>query len=277
MPSVIDASARLKGGQPSGSLMKSVTDPARMRSVMLPSAPPTSMPVGSQISRLEECRAKYSSSTRRAMMITIVTAVWLFGSRPNATPRLRVFTRCTPGSSWRSSPRTIELSTACLVSRSTSSTPERITAARTQATDRRPGRRPSRSSTGRIGRSAVDETLDDDAVDALQAEDGKERAEVDPPECRDHPAKDAQEWFADVPQKPEHDIRRARVGRTQSNCEQQLDDDPKDDQQRVHVDQRRQVFGDLRAGAGEDHRGRAMAAGTRAPAVSAFRGRPLPG
>ena len=39
MPSVMDASARLNGGQPSGSLMKSVTEPWRRRSRMLPSAP----------------------------------------------------------------------------------------------------------------------------------------------------------------------------------------------------------------------------------------------
>ena len=58
MPSVIEASARLNGGQPSGSLMKSVTAPSRTRSTMLPSAPPTSMPVGSQISGCVWWRAK---------------------------------------------------------------------------------------------------------------------------------------------------------------------------------------------------------------------------
>ena len=58
MPSVIDASARLNGGQPSGSLTKSVTEPWRRRSRMLPSAPPRSMPVGSQISGVEVWRAK---------------------------------------------------------------------------------------------------------------------------------------------------------------------------------------------------------------------------
>ena len=49
MPIVIAASARLNGGQPSGSLMKSVTEPLATRSRMLPSAPPISSPVGSQI------------------------------------------------------------------------------------------------------------------------------------------------------------------------------------------------------------------------------------
>ena len=58
MPSVIEASARLNGGQPSGSLMKSVTEPWRTRSRMLPSAPPSSIPVGSQISGCVACSAK---------------------------------------------------------------------------------------------------------------------------------------------------------------------------------------------------------------------------
>src|SRR5471032_3534136 len=48
-PRVIEVSARLKGGQPRGSLMKSVTPPPLRRSRILPSAPPISMPVGSQI------------------------------------------------------------------------------------------------------------------------------------------------------------------------------------------------------------------------------------
>ena len=58
MPSVIEVSARLNGGQPSGSLMKSVTAPSCRRSTMLPSAPPMSMPVGSQISGWAAWRAK---------------------------------------------------------------------------------------------------------------------------------------------------------------------------------------------------------------------------
>ncbi len=40
MPIVMDASARLNGGQPSGNLTKSVTSPWRTRSRMLPIAPP---------------------------------------------------------------------------------------------------------------------------------------------------------------------------------------------------------------------------------------------
>src|SRR3954454_13150860 len=58
MPSVIEASARLNGGQPRGSLMKSVTEPWIARSTMLPSAPPTSIPVGSHISGRVACSAK---------------------------------------------------------------------------------------------------------------------------------------------------------------------------------------------------------------------------
>src|SRR4051812_20265415 len=50
IPSVIEASARLNGGHPSGSLTKSVTEPPLMRSITLPSAPPMSIPVGSQMS-----------------------------------------------------------------------------------------------------------------------------------------------------------------------------------------------------------------------------------
>ena len=59
-------SARLNGGQPSGSLMKSVTEPARRRSTTLPTAPPMSMPVGSQISGAWLCSAKYTSSASSA-------------------------------------------------------------------------------------------------------------------------------------------------------------------------------------------------------------------
>src|SRR5262249_10814782 len=58
IPNVIAASAMLKGGQPSGSLTKSVTEPPRMRSITLPGAPPISIPVGSQISGLSRCREK---------------------------------------------------------------------------------------------------------------------------------------------------------------------------------------------------------------------------
>src|SRR6185312_15679861 len=57
-PSVIEASARLNGGQPSGSLTKSVTEPTRIRSTTLPRAPPISIPVGSQIIGSRLCRAK---------------------------------------------------------------------------------------------------------------------------------------------------------------------------------------------------------------------------
>src|SRR6185437_5839698 len=58
IPIVIEASAMLKGGQPSGSLTKSVTEPARMRSTTLPTAPPIRSPVGSQIKGRSRWRAK---------------------------------------------------------------------------------------------------------------------------------------------------------------------------------------------------------------------------
>ena len=48
-PSVIDVSATLKAGQ-CGTFTKSVTAPSRTRSMTLPSAPPSSIPVGSQAS-----------------------------------------------------------------------------------------------------------------------------------------------------------------------------------------------------------------------------------
>ena len=91
-PKVIDTSARLNGGQPSGSLMKSVTEPTRTRSTTLPMAPPISIPVGSQISGSLVCRAKYTSSPSRATPIRIVIATWLPGRKPKATPWLRVLT-----------------------------------------------------------------------------------------------------------------------------------------------------------------------------------------
>ena len=57
-PKVIDMSATLKAGNPSGIWTKSVTSPARRRSITLPIAPPTSIPVGSQNHGLRTCVAK---------------------------------------------------------------------------------------------------------------------------------------------------------------------------------------------------------------------------
>src|SRR5947209_3187972 len=104
--------------------------------------------------------------------------------------------------------------------------------------------------------SAVDQRLDDDDVEDLQSEDRDDRAEVEPPERRQDAAEDAQVRFDDVAQEPQHRIERARVRRPQARGEKQLHDDIKEDQQRVHVDHRREVVGDLRARARE-HEGRA--------------------
>jgi hypothetical protein len=92
MPTVIDTSARLNGGQPNGSFTKSVTEPCRTRSITLPAAPPSSIPVGSQNSGRVVLRAKYANSASSAIPITMVTAVWLPGRNPKATPWLRVLT-----------------------------------------------------------------------------------------------------------------------------------------------------------------------------------------
>ena len=123
IPSVIEASARLKGGQPSGSLTKSVTEPPRMRSITLPSAPPSSIPVGQPDQRLVEvprevdeqhaaARPRSGSSRRRGCP----------GRKPKATPWLRVLTSSTPGRKRCSSPGMIELRTRCLVSWSRATT-----------------------------------------------------------------------------------------------------------------------------------------------------------
>src|SRR5271157_6488741 len=97
-----------------------------------------------------------------------------------------------PGSTFCSSPGTIECSIARFESWSATITATATRPARSQAastTGTRRGRpsgtgcevlgRP-RSSTGRIG-LAVDQAIDDDAVDDLQADDCQKRAEVDPP------------------------------------------------------------------------------------------------
>src|SRR6516164_3346185 len=136
MPSTIAVSARLNGGQPSGSLTKSVTAPWRTRSSTLPSAPPTSRPVGSQIQGLLQLRAKYTSRPASARAIRIVTPAPLSGRKPKATPWLRVFTSCTPGSSLCSSPGTIEWRTARLLSWSAMTTSSTTSPARPQAAQR---------------------------------------------------------------------------------------------------------------------------------------------
>ena len=62
-PNVIAMSATLNAGH-SGSLMKSVTDPLESRSIRLPSAPPTSRPVGSHSRRRCGRSAKYTEQRR---------------------------------------------------------------------------------------------------------------------------------------------------------------------------------------------------------------------
>src|SRR6266581_2891010 len=80
---------------------------------------------------------------------------------------------------------------------------------------------------------AVDDSFDDDPVEYRKREDREHRAEVQSAEGRDQAPEDAQERFADVAQEREHLVERARVGQAESDCEQQLDDDVQDDQQRV--------------------------------------------
>src|SRR5271163_4042467 len=122
-----------------------------------------------------------------------------------------------PGSTFCSSPATIECSIARFESWSATITATATRPARSQAASAsgtRRGRPPGtgcealggpRSSTGRI-ELTVDQAIDDDAVDDLQGDDCQKRAEIDPPERGDQTAEDAQEWLADVAQKTEHDV-----------------------------------------------------------------------
>src|ERR1700726_3017776 len=123
-----------------------------------------------------------------------------------------------PGSSLCSSPGTIQRLTAPLLSWSATTTASRTSPAQTQALA-------GRSSIPRIGRSAVDDVLDDDAVEDLQCDDGQDGAEVEPPEAGDQAAEDAQVGLADVAQEPKDDIESARIGRAQPSGKQQLDHD----------------------------------------------------
>src|SRR2546427_3518288 len=176
----------------------------------------------------------------------IVTHTWLPGRKPNATPRLRVFTRLMPGSSLRSSPAGIECSTARLLSWSATTTAASTASARIPAprgsvkrcfaasnsptsaelplAPRARGG-PGTERRSRASPSAVNDPVDDDAVDDLQREDRQQGAEVDPAEGGEHAAEDAQERFADVAQEPDHVIQRARVRRADSDREEQLHDD----------------------------------------------------
>src|SRR5271154_2150485 len=130
--------------------------------------------------------------------------MWLPGKSPKATPWLRVFTSSTPGSSFRSPPGTIECLTAFLLSWSTASTTSTTRTASSHATPARIrlGGLPLRSTE----RSAVDDVFDHDVVDDRQRDDRQDRAEVDAAKRRDHPAKDPQEWIADVAQEAKHAV-----------------------------------------------------------------------
>src|ERR1700730_8119153 len=107
------------------------------------------------------------SSAISATPISTVSAVWLPGRKPKATPRLRVLTSSMPGRNFCSSPGAIEPSTARLVSWSASTTPASVAPARTQAVAVR-GR--AAGSNGPAG-SAVDEDLVDDPGEDAKRED----------------------------------------------------------------------------------------------------------
>src|SRR5579862_3363374 len=112
----------------------------------------------------------------------------------------------------------------------------------------------SRTSWLRALDSAVDDALNHDRVEDAKREDGDDRTEVKAAEAGQQAAEDAQVRFADVAQEAEDRVGGARVGRAQTGSEEELDDDVKDDQEGVDVDERRQVVGDLGAGGEEDHR-----------------------
>src|ERR1700754_508903 len=86
-PNVMQMSATLKAGQ-CGNLMKSVTAPARMRSIRLPAAPPSRSPVGSQTSGRSRWVMKNASSAPSARIATITTTGPPPENRLKATPVL---------------------------------------------------------------------------------------------------------------------------------------------------------------------------------------------
>src|SRR5439155_1601851 len=233
-----------------------------------------------------------------ASAIRIVTHTWLPGKKPNATPRLRVFTRSMPGSSLRSSPAGIECSTARLLSWSAATTAASTASARVSpprnsvkrrfaasnsptpadvALAPRARGRPGTERRSRTSPLAVNDPVDDDAVDDLQREDRQQGAEVDPAERGQHAAEDAQERFADVAQEPDHVIERARVWRADSDREEQPDDDVEKDEQGVDGEQRREIVSDLGARAREDHGLAPHPCLRRAGCARAARAAPRPG
>src|SRR4051794_31233313 len=95
-PTVTAMSATLKAGQ-CGILMKSVTEPARMRSIRLPAAPPISRPVGSHTSRRCRWVTKKPTSAASATIATMTTTGPPPENSENATPVFLVWIRSSPG------------------------------------------------------------------------------------------------------------------------------------------------------------------------------------
>src|SRR3954468_12869449 len=103
-------------------------------------------------------------------------------------------------------------------------------------------------------RSALDQA-GDDAADDLEDEDPDDGAEVDRAERRDEPAEDAQVGLADVAQEAEHLADVLVVRHAPAEREEHRAEDVRDDQDRVHVQQRAHVARDAVAGVGEDEEG----------------------
>ncbi len=96
IPRVIEASARLNGGQPSGSLMKSVTEPWRTCRGCCRSPRPGASPSAARSEPPSHAGRNSPRAAHSATPIRIVTPMWLPGRKPNATPWLRVLTTPRP-------------------------------------------------------------------------------------------------------------------------------------------------------------------------------------
>ena len=159
---------------------------------------------------------------------------------------LRVFTSCDPGQQLRSSPSAIELRTGCLVSWS---------AATTTATSATTARRGSRRGAAARGRARVAQPWMMPWTTTLLTISSTMIATIGlksmPPIGGQHAPEDAQERLADVAQEVEDRVRSCASRAGAAGAEEQLHDDVEEDQQRVDVDQRREVVGDLGACAGE--------------------------
>src|SRR5215213_7620560 len=229
-PSVTEMSATLNAGQNSTALMKSTTAPLRIRSITFPSAPPSSIPVGSQMSGLPALRAKYQSSATRAIATITPISAPAPCSELNATPVLRTLTSRIPSTRSSPSPRAMLPSTSALVTWSHAIT---MTATASMRAHARP-----------IDGLSADEVHDDPADD-LQHDDGDDRAEVERAELRDEPPEDPQVRLADVAEEGQHRVRPARVGDAAAEREQQVGQDVDEDQDRVDEDHRAHEVGDV--------------------------------